>query len=457
MKHLHHTHSRPQPRRDASATLGGALLGAAILALAVVWPVTAQAVVEVDITQGTYRPIPIAVMPFQSADAGSQPIATEISDIVLADLANSGLFKPLDQAAFIEKSAVIDRPPRFADWKVINAEALVLGRIGQTNDGRIRAEFRLWDVVAGRQTSGEQFFLSASNPRRVAHVIADAVYERLTGEKGYFDTRIVFIDESGPKNERSKNLAIMDQDGQNYRPLTRGQNLMLTPRFNPAGQEIAYMAYNKEGQPRVVIRDLESGQERTVGNFPNMSYAPRFSPDGKAMLFSLQEGGNANIFLMDLRSNQMSRLTNTTAIDTGPCFSPDGRKVVFESDRTGTQQLYTMNRDGSGQTRISFGDGSYSTPVWSPRGDMIAYTKITHGKFLIGVMKTDGTGERVLTEGFHNEGPVWSPNGRVIMFFRDLPNKGGPHLYTIDVTGYNEKPVPTPSFASDPAWSPLNN
>jgi TolB protein len=455
MKHLHkHASALFQKRRGG--VQAAVLLYTALLVLLAGWPLCAHAV-EVEITQGSFRPIPIAVVPFQGGDGASQPVAVEISDIVLADLRNSGLFKTLDQASFIERNAAIDRAPRFADWRVISAEALLVGRVTQTADGRIRAEFRLWDVVAGRQTSGEQFLLSASNPRRVAHVIADAVYERLTGEKGYFDTRIVFVAETGPKSERAKNLAIMDQDGKNFHPLTSGQNLMLTPRFNPVTQEIAYMAYNPEGQPRVVMRNLETGQERVVGNFPNMSFAPRFSPDGQSLVFSLQKGNSSNIFQMDMRSSQMTQLTTTDAIDTGPCFSPDGRQIVFESDRTGTQQLYVMNRDGSAQKRISFGDGSYSTPVWSPRGDMIAYTKITRGSFLIGVMKTDGTGERVLTEGFHNEGPVWSPNGRVIMFFRDLPKQGGPHLYTIDVTGYNERPVPTPSFASDPAWSPRSN
>lgn len=413
--------------------------------------------VEVDITRGNLRPLPIAVPVFYGLDGAQSQLAQEVADVVQANLERSGLFKPIDRAAFIERGASIDRPPRFNDWKVINAESLVLARVGQTNDGRIRAEFRLWDVVRGTQLLGEQFFVSGANWRRAGHVIADAIYRRLIGEQGYFDTRIVFVDESGPKNARVKNLAIMDQDGENIRPLTRGQNLVLTPRFSPTSQEIAYMAYNPAGQPRVVLRDLDTGREEAVGNLEGMTFAPRFAPDGRSIIFSKQEGPNSNIFVMDLRSRQQSRLTNTPAIDTGPCFAPDGRRIVFESDRSGEQQLYVMNADGSGQQRISFGDGSYSTPVWSPRGDLIAFTKRSRGRFLIGVMKPDGSGERILTEGYHNEGPTWAPNGRVLMFFRDLPGQGGPRLYTIDLTGYNERLVPTPSFASDPAWSPSIN
>ncbi|MDX2266354.1 MAG: Tol-Pal system beta propeller repeat protein TolB [Hyphomicrobiales bacterium] len=414
--------------------------------------------VELDITRGNLRPLPIAIPEFQGLDGAPSTLGQQISDIVVANLERSGLFRPIDRAAFIERGVSLDRPPRFNDWKVINAESLVVARVGQAGDGRIRAEFRLWDVLGGRQLAGEQFFASGSNWRRVGHIISDAIYKRLIGEQGYFDTRIVFVEESGPKNARVKNLAIMDQDGQNLRALTRGRNLVVTPRFSPSTQEIAYMAYNANGQPRVMLRDLETGQEEVVGNLPGMTFAPRFSPDGKAIIFSRQEGAASNIFVLDLRSRQQFRLTNSPSIDTGPCFAPDGRRIVFESDRTGTQQLYVMNADGSDQRRISFGDGSYSTPVWSPRGDLIAFTKRSRGRFLIGVMAPDGSGERVLTEGYHNEGPTWAPNGRVLMFFRDLPGpEGGPRLFSIDITGYNERVVPTPTFASDPAWSPIIN
>ncbi|MGI9384085.1 MAG: Tol-Pal system beta propeller repeat protein TolB [Methyloligellaceae bacterium] len=421
------------------------------------WPSPAAAVVEIDITQGNIQPLPIAITEFKGTTPAEQKLGADISRVVLSDLERSGLFKPVDRNAFIEKIDDINRQPRFGDWRVINAQALVVGRVTRLANGRLKTEFRLWDVFAGSQLAGHQFLTQPRNWRRIGHIIADAIYERLTGEKGYFDTRIVYVDETGPKNARVKRLAIMDQDGHNLRMLTTGRSLVLTPRFSPTSQEITYMSY-AGGRPRVYLLNIESGQKEIVGDFPGMTFSPRFSPDGQKIVMSLQSGGNSNIYLMDLSSRRTFRMTNTPAIDTAPSFSPDGRQVVFESDRGGTQQLYTMRSDGSNQRRISTGQGRYSTPVWSPRGDTIAFTKKPGGQFLIGVMRQDGSGERVLTEGFHNEGPTWAPNGRVLMFFRESRGAaGGPRLFTIDLTGYNERPVATPSFGSDPAWSSLIN
>jgi TolB protein len=315
----------------------------------------------------------------------------------------------------------------------------------------------LWDVFAGSQLTGQQYVTAPENWRRIAHIISDAIYRQVTGDdKGYFDSRIVFVDETGPKERRAKRLAIMDQDGAQVRYLTRGDDLVLTPRFSPSTQQITYMSYG-QGQPRVLLFNIETGQREIVGNFPGMTFAPRFSPDGQRVVMSLQQGGNANLFVMDLRSKAFTRLTDTVAIDTAPSYAPDGARICFESDRGGQPQIYVMGANGGDPQRISFSKdgGSYSTPVWSPRGDYIAFTKQFEGKFAIGVMQPDGRGERILTEGFHNEGPTWSPNGRVIMFFRDPGGNSGPGLFTIDITGRNEQRIPTPSFASDPAWSPL--
>lgn len=410
----------------------------------------AMALVEININKGNVAPMPIAIPDFISKNG----IGAQISAVVEADLKRSGLFAPVNHGAFIDKNINPDQAPNMQNWTVLNAQALVVGRINQEPDGRLRAEFRLWDTYAGQQMSGQQFYTQPENWRRVAHIIADAIYERITGEKGYFDTRIVFVSESGTKTDRKHQLAIMDQDGANVRPLTNNANIVLTPRFSPNRQEITYMSF-EGNQPRVYMLQLETGQREVVGNFPGMTFAPRFSPDGQRVIMSLQEGGNANIYTMDLRSRTTTRLTSTAAIDTSPSYSPDGKRIVFESDRGGRQQLYVMNSDGSGQTRISFGEGSYSTPVWSPRGDLIAFTKQAGGKFSIGVMKIDGSGERLLTTGFHNEGPTWAPNGRVIMYFSDAAGAGGPQLRSIDLTGYNEQVIKTPGFASDPAWSPL--
>lgn len=413
---------------------------------------TAQAVLKIDITQGNVDPLPIAILDF----GGEREIGANIASLVTSDLERTGLFRPVNRDAFIQNSVAINERPRFGDWRIINTLALVTGRATLESDGRLRVEFRLWDVVAQQQMSGLQFYTSSENWRRIGHLVADAIYERLTGERGYFDTRIVFVAESGEKNRRVKRLAVMDQDGYNERQLTSGQGLALTPRFSPTRQEIAYLSFY-QNKPRVYLLNLETGQQEVVGDFPGMTFAPRFSPDGGKIIMSLERNGNSNIYTLDLRTRETRRLTSSVAIDTAPSYSPDGREIVFELDRLGTQQLFVMDSNGRNVRRISYGKGRYGTPVWSPRGDLIAFTKTYKGRFLIGVMKTDGSGERILTEGFHNEGPTWSPNGRVIAFFRETQGEaGGPSLWTVDLTGYNERPLKTSSFASDPAWSPLN-
>ncbi|RWL44615.1 MULTISPECIES: Tol-Pal system beta propeller repeat protein TolB [unclassified Mesorhizobium] len=426
------------------------MVAAMALGISSVATLPAWATLELNVNKGNVEPMPIAIPDFQGG------LGPQISEIVTADLKRSGLFAPIDKAAFVEKITNPDASPRFEDWKVINAQALVTGSVSKEADGRIRAQYRLWDIFGNQQMAGEQFFANDANQRRVAHIIADAIYEKITGEKGYFDTRVVFVDESGAKNARKKRLAIMDQDGANVRYLSDGRAIVLTPRFSPNRQEITYMSY-ESGQPKVYLLQIETGQRELVGNFPGMTFAPRFSPDGQKVIMSLlRDDGNSNIFAMDLRSRSTTRLTDSTAIDTSPSYSPDGSQVVFTSDRgggSGRSQIYVMGGDGSNPHRISFGDGVYSTPVWSPRGDLIAFTKQSGGEFQIGVMKTDGSGERILSSGFQQEGPTWAPNGRVLMFFRD--SGGGPKLVSVDLTGRNEQPIPTANYASDPAWSPL--
>jgi TolB protein len=407
---------------------------------------------RLSVTEGNVAPIPIAIPDFLGGTPGDADAARGITGVITNNLRRSGLFAPIDPAAYIERIANFDILPRFPDWKAINAQALVTGRVTRQPDGRLKVEFRLWDVSSGQQLTGQQYFTAPDNWRRIAHIVSDSVYERLTGEKGYFDTRIVFIDETGSKDRRVKRLSIMDQDGANVRYLTRGDDLVLTPRFSPSTQEITYMSYG-QGDPRVYLLNIETGQREIVGNFPGMTFSPRFSPTGQQVIMSLQQGANSNLFVMDLQSKRTTRLTDTAAIDTAPCYAPDGSRICFESDRGGKPQIYVMGANGGGAQRVSFGEGSYSTPVWSPRGDFIAFTKQGGGQFAIGIMRPDGKDERLLTSGYHNEGPTFAPNGRVLMFFRDLGQ--GPSLFTIDITGRNEQKVPTPSFASDPAWSPL--
>jgi TolB protein len=446
--------------RAAGAAAGWTAF-ALLLGLAVSMSSAGRAAAElsIDITRGVVEPLPIAILSFDGAQQNEREYGENIASVVAADLRNSGLFRPLDPGSFVERNFELDAQPRFADWQAINAPAVVNGRTQLLPDGRLKVEFRLWDVFAEQQMVGLAYFTEPKNWRRIAHVISDAVYKRMTGEEGYFDTRIVYVSESGPLDQRIKRLAIMDQDGENHRFLTDGSDLVLTPRFSPTLQEITYLSY-RSGRPRVYIQNIDSGRQEVVGEFEGMTFAPRFSADGMQLIMSVAEGGNSDVYMLDLRTRQLRRLTSNSAIDTSPSYAPDGRRIVFESDRGGSQQLYVMDADGSDVRRISYGEGRYGTPVWSPRGDLVAFTKILQGRFFIGVMRPDGTGERLLTDGFHVEGPTWAPNGRVLMYFSQEPTRAGgsggrSRLYTIDLNGNNRREIPTPLDASDPAWSPL--
>ena len=423
------------------------------------------ALIEVDITRGNLDPLPIAVSPLH-VDIKSEnyknlkikELGENISLIIENNFRATGLFNPLKKEAFVQKPDIAHLKPRFEDWRLIKAQALVTGKL-LIKDGKLKVEFRLWDLVAAKEMTALAFTTTPSNWRRVAHIISDKIYERLTGEDGYFDTRIIFVAESGPKNLRVKKLAIMDQDGANTKYLTLGNELVLTPRFNPTNQMVTYMSYFRN-MPRVYLLDIETGTQEVVGNFPGMTFAPRFSPDGKKIVMSFAKDGNSDIYTMNLETRVVERITDHSSIDTSPSFSPDGKFIAFNSDRSGLQQIYVMRSDGSGTKRITFGNGIYGTPVWSPRGDLIAFTKMRKGRFYIGVMRTDGTGERLLTENYYQEAPSWSPNGRVLVFYREtkagLKGEGfSAKLWSIDITGYNERELKTKTDASDPSWSSL--
>ena len=425
------------------------------------------ALVQVDITRGNLDPLPIAVSPLyvepgskdiKQKDKIIKNIGEEISKIIEVNFRRSGLFNPLKKDSFVQKPDIAHIKPRFEDWRLIKAQALVTGKVTVT-ENKLRAEFRLWDVVAAKEMVALAFSTTPNNWRRVAHIISDKIYQRLTGEKGYFDTRIIYVSETGPKTQRYKKLAIMDQDGANVKYLTLGNELVLTPRFNPQNQLVTYLSYFRN-LPRVYLLDIETGVQEVVGDFPGMTFAPRFSPDGKKIIMSFAKDGNSDIYTMNMETRVVERITDHTSIDTSPSYSPDGKYICFNSDRSGLQQIYVMRSDGSNVKRITFGKGLYGTPVWSPRGDLIAFTKVHKGRFYIGVMRPDGSGERLLTENFYQEAPSWSPNGRVLIFYRETKtdSKGegfSAKLWSIDLTGYNERLIETETDGSDPSWSSL--
>jgi TolB protein len=415
--------------------------------------------IKIKINSGKIEPLPLAIADFTAKEGKSNEIGRQISQVISNNLVGSGQFKAIESAAFIAPPTSPSVKPNFLDWSPLGIKALVTGSVKNINNNEIEIEFRLWDVVAETDLIGLRLTVASKAWRRVAHIISDEIFQRLSGDSGYFDTRIVYVSESGPQNKRFKRLAIMDQDGENHQYLTDGSFLVLTPRFSPTSQEITYLAYFKN-EPRVYIFNLETGQQELLGSFPGMTFAPRFSPTGDKIIMSLAQNGITDIYTMNLNNQEVNRLTKSSAIDTSPSYSPDGKQIIFNSDRGGSQQIYIMDSRGKNVKRISFGNGRYATPVWAPKGELIAFTKMHKNKFHIGVMAPDGSGERLLAEGYLVEGPTWAPNGRVLMYFKqDEPVDDGKsanvNLYKIDITGFRETRVITPSDGSDPAWSPL--
>ena len=418
---------------------------------------------QIDIMGGNIQAMPIAISYFSTEENLKElNLHKNIPNLIANNLINSGLFKLLDRDAYMQNPDQLNARPKFRDWRIIDAQALISGKIIKKTEDKLSVSVELWDVYGEKRMFGLSLSSKIKSWRRISHIISDKIYERLTGEEGYFDTRIVYISESGSQKNRIKRLAIMDQDGGNHKYLTDGKSLVLTPRFSPNQQQITFFSYNgiKAGlKPSVYLYNLLSGKIEILGQFPGMSFAPRFSPDGLDLVMSLAQNGTTNIHIMNLKSKKTNQLTKGRSIDTSPSFSPDGKKIVFNSDRSGGQHLYVMKRNGKNAKRISFGRGSYATPVWSPRGDYIAFTKFTRGRFFIGLMRPDGSEERLIAEGYLTEGPTWAPGGRVLSFFRQIPQQNGSmktRLFVIDITGYRERELNTPEDASDPAWSPKN-
>lgn len=417
---------------------------------------TAKAELTIDITEGNFNPVPIAITDFsKGSDPELAATGSQISEVVMKDLASSGLFKMINPQAYIQTSDQVMQNPDFNGWKVLNAEALVGGYL-KREGGQMRVDFRLFDIFTQSQLAGLSLVADQNSWRRLAHKIADTIYERITGDKGYFDTRIVYISQKGQSKDTQYRLAIMDQDGENHQFLTSGQSIVLTPRFSPDGTKVVYLDYGKDNRnPNLYLFDLQTGKNQSLGSFPGLKISPRFSPDGKILIMSIADRGVTSLYTMDLASRKVTRLTKTSgSIDVSPCYSPDGSQIVFTSDRGGKPALYIMDANGGEPKRISFGDGRYFTPVWSPRGDLIAFTK-QKGTFYVGVMRPDGSGERMIAQDYLAEGPTWSPNGRILLYTRQSSNHNPSKLFAVDVTGFNEYQVTTPLDASYGSWSPL--
>jgi TolB protein len=421
---------------------------------------SASAQLSVDVTDETAEDLTIAV-PFMptpesvNTEAGNTAaLGRQVAEVVAGDLSRSGLFRPVGPGGIRAVGFSEVTAPAFDHWSGTGAAALVQGFVRANADGNLTVGCYLYDVALKSELVRNGFVVAPRDWRRAAHKCADSIYGRLSGESPFFDSRIAYISETGPKDKRIKRLAIMDSDGANHRFLTNGQSTVLTPRFSPDYKQIVYLSY-LENRPRIYVYDIGTGRQRVVTESANQTFAPRFSPDGRWILYSMSVAGNTDIYRVSAGGGASQRLTNSPGIDVGGSYSPDGRRIVFESDRSGGQQIYVMNADGSDQRRISFGGGRHATPEWSPRGDLIAFTKVA-GNFRIGVMSPDGGAERLLTDSWQDESPTWAPNGRVIQFFRTSQGRGGQSsVWQVDLTGVNERRIPTPFEGSDPTWGPL--
>jgi TolB protein len=420
--------------------------------------ISAQAIERIDITNGSIEPMPIASVNFSGIGESDREVGKQITEVINNDLKGSGLFRIIDDKAYIETIHNVKHHPKFSAWRQINATALLVGEVYKSGDG-IKVEYQLWDPFTETSLKGNIYKAKTTQWRRVAHKIADDIYKRITGEEGYFDTKILFISATGPAKMRSKRLAIMDQDGANIKYLSDGKNLTLTPRFSPDNHSALYLSLANH-KLKVHLRNLNSGNDSVLGHFKGMTFAPRFAPNGKEVIMSATANGTTDIFLMELNAKKPKQLTQGNYINTSPYFSPDGEKIAFVSDRSGKPQIYVMNKDGSNQERITFGQGSYTTPIWSPRGDYILFTKQYMGTFYLGVIRPDGSGERIITQAYLIDSPSWAPNGRVIIYTKGEPYRGTAmasrsYLCTIDVTGNFERTLKLPTDASDPSWSSL--
>lgn len=425
-----------------------------ILIFSLVYSSSVNALTNVDITRGNIEPVPIALPKFQSND---RAMAAKLREVVINDLQGTGLIRIIDERSYIDDEAHLNKAQDFISWRQINASALALGKIDFGGNGSANVALKMWDVFSQKETLDKTLSDAEKNWRALAHKIADEIYKKLTGEKGYFNTKIVYVAVGvDNRNKKVRRIAIMDQDGANHSYLTDGRNIVLTPRFAPDSKSILYLSYKDMLKPKIYLMDIRSKSSRSLGEFQGMSYAPRYTPDGKKALLSVEQMGVSNIYMLDLATMSSRKITNCSSICVSPYSSPKQDKIVFNSDMGGSGQLYVMNFDGSGAHRISFGEGTYSSPVWSPRGDLIAFTKLVRGEgFYIGVMKPDGSSERIITRGWLVEGPTWSPNGRVLMFEKQSSHRDEVQLHTIDITGNNERVIETKFGATDASWSNL--
>ena len=417
-------------------------------------PILAHAELKIDIVAGNFSPVPIAIQKFEAKDT---KLANTLRQVVENDLKSTGLFRIINPAAH-PQMLKMDKMPEFDDWAAINTQVLVQGKLTKTKDGKYRLQFYVWDIKGKEQIEAQILVAPKKSSRRLAHIMADAIYERLIGESGYFDTQIVMTTETGEMQNRNKRLAIIDSDGYGFRYISDGETMVMSPHFSPNMQTIVFLSYRND-DPMVWSLDMNTGTQKRLGRFGGMTFAPRFSPDGSRVALSLVKGGTTNLYEFNTKTNELRQLTFGDYIDTSPSYSPSGQKMAFNSNRSGSQQIHILDLNDLTEKRITFGSGRYATPAWSPDGNYIAFTKISDDTFFVGIMSPKGKNEKVLAGGWFMEAPSWAPNSRRIIYYETEKiddEERESHIRSVDIMGQNTYDIKLPDGVNglEPTWSP---